>query len=309
MKGDAMTCSKILGTAEFEPPVSQRLPELEDIHSSLRSMGESSSSPIRNPLPAYRLKVEGPLTPPNVIVPPNKTVLLKDIIDDIPTPIGDPEDQISSEAELAAFYEGTIKPIADKANREVEQEQLQEADATKRVDVPLMDFSLPTPPWKTYLKAETGRYHDSGDDLSKQMRLVEDIASIHLQNSYWMGAKRVERELRWTPFPLEMGRVVTTEIMDDGEEEGKVEEFVAGSNSKDEIDSGSLIWKPDGLRILKSLKDEDDEDDELQPGIFRDGKDMRSLVTKRKLQLEEGEDIEGRKVKEGAGPVSHVVRP
>lgn len=312
MKEDAIICSKNQRQTKLdqESMSQSSFTELEEIYSPLLSMGESSSSPIRtNPLPSYRMKVEGPLTPPSVILPPTtKAVTLKDIIDDIPAPIEDPEDHIS-EAELAAFFEVTIKPIADRANRALEQEQLQEADATKRVDVPVMDFSLPIPPWKTYLKTKFGQYRNFRDDLSKQMRLIEELAEIQFKNSYWIGAKRIERELRWSPFPLEMGRIITLENIDGDDRE--IDRFMVGSGPKDEFDSGSLIWKPEGLRILKSLKEEEEEDDDLGPGMFREGKDMRSLVTKRKLQFDEAEGphMDEKKRKDGAGLVGRVVQP
>lgn len=303
MRGDAITRAETppeRRCTDLDASASQPLTELEEIYSPLGSIGDLSSSPIRNPILGYRLKVEGPLTPPNGLPPTTNSSKgisfeepLQNVMEDLPPSIAAPENHPSSEADLAAFFEQSVRPLAEKVNRELAQEQLQEADSTKRVDVPVMDFSSPTPPWKVYLKTiRSGPYEDFQDELSRQMKLMGEIARTHLERSYWAGGVRIERQLRWTPFPLQLGKIATIEREnDDAENEDATQLFLVGVSSKDNIDSSSLVWKPEGLRILKGLNEEhDDAGDDLEPGIFCDAKDITALVKKRRLQLNEEDD-------------------
>lgn len=265
------------------------------IYSPLRLLDNQSLSALERRHPAYQQKVEGPLTPPALPDPSAKAAdfpslprCLADILPDLPSPIQSSSDLLSSDPYVKAFLDDQIHPIARQVEQEVEQEQLQEADSTKRVKILAMNWGTPVPPWEMYLEKKDVPSKGSRNELVQQMQLMNLMKSVHLESTYWRGAKRVERELRWTPFPLHLGRVVTQEDINDDQ---GLESYLPGSGPHDEVDSQKLIWKPDGLRILRSLHDQDTEEDEIDlitaKGGGGGGTDLISLLAKRKRQIRE----------------------
>lgn len=205
--------------------------------------------------------------------------MLQEVIPDFPPLIADPSE--TSLQDIDAFFEEVIAPIADKVNREVEQEQLQEADSTRRVPVPIMDFSLPVPPWKSYSRGAGVGVSDGGSELDAQKLLMVEVKEKHLKDIRWPGVASLELKLRWSPFPKELGQIAAQESIDD---DGSIEGFLAGLDVTDTIDSSALTWKREGLRVLD---DDDDSEEELQPGIFSEGKTIEALIKKRRLEIED----------------------
>lgn len=260
--------------------------DIGQIYSPLKDIREPPSSPWPKHVRLDDRKVEGPLTPPMTIHNPmtrGKNVsfkeVLQEMIPDFPSLIEDPSE--TSLQDIDAFFEEVVAPIADQVNREVEQEQLQEADSTRRVTVPIMDFSLPVPPWKVYSRGVRTGVSDDGNELDAQKRLMVDMKEKHLNDHRWPGAASLELELRWSPFPKELGQIATQESIDD---DGSVNEFLAELNITDTIDSSALIWKREGLRVLD---DDEDSEEELQPGIFSEGRTIEALIKKRRLEIGE----------------------
>lgn len=244
-----------------------------DVYSPLRGIEDPPSSPPFNRVKPEDLKVEGPLTPPISERPPpwnTKNVSFSDslheIISKIPSPIENPE-EVSFE-DIDAFFAESIAPVALKAERNIEQEQLEEADTTRRVNVPVMDFSLPTPPWSK-----------SGTGTDGYQKILSEMKQVHLSEYIWPIEGKVERELKWTPFPAALGRVATQEKIPD---DGTTTLFVA---QPERVDISTLTWKPEGLRILDDLSKSDDED--LEYATFAEAKDLSSLIRKRKFELQE----------------------
>ena len=243
------------------------------IYSPLKGIQDPPSSPPRKTRTFEALKVEGPLTPPRSDQPPpwkSKPIsyqdALRDLIPELPQPISKPEE--TSSDDIDKFFAETIAPIAVKAERGIEQEQLQEADTTRRVPIPIMDFSLPTAPWKSLASMDTVK------------GLLAQIKSEHLSKHIWPTVGKAERALRWAPFPAQLGKVAITEEITG---EGAVEPFIAQPEC---VDPDTLTWKPDGLRIL-----DDSDEEELENGIFPDENDVDALVRKRKLELQEPDDM------------------
>ena len=255
---------------------------LGDIYSPLKGIKDPPSSP-----PSFRerpkdLKVEVPLSPPRSDEPPpwkrksvSFTEALPELIPQLPLPISIPES--TSSDEIREFFEQTIKPVATKAERAIEQEQLQEADTTLRVPVPIMDFSLPIAPWK--VKSNRPKFENEDEELRKTLT---EMKSLHFSKHSWPRNAQAERELKWAPFPVALGKV---EIQESITDDGSIDEYVI---PPERVDVTTLTWKPDGLRIFDELADSDEE--ELEEGSFPEGKDIDSLIRKRKLELE-AEDI------------------
>ena len=251
---------------------------LGDIYSPLRGIKDPPSSP-----PPFRqrprdLKVDVPLSPPHSDRPPpwkRKNVTfseaLPDLIPELPPRIAKPEN-ISSD-DVDAFIQDTIKPIALKAERAIEQEQLQEADTVLRVPVPVMDFSLPIAPWT--VKSHAPKAYNEDEEMKNTLT---EMKALHFSKHGWPTSGQAERELKWAPFPVALGKVDTNESIPD---DGSVEEYIV---PPERVDIATLTWKPDGLRIFDELADSDVE---LEEGDFPEEKDLNSLIRKRKLELEE----------------------
>ena len=253
--------------------------DLGEIYSPLKGGLDLPSSP---PTARGRLedrKVEGPLTPPISDLPQPWKIkdisfreALLQVIPEIPPPIPRPEG--ASSPDINTFFAENIAPIAVKAERSIEQEQLQEADTTRRVTVPCMDFSLPVPPWKV-----PGDGFDSGASINTYKTFLSKVKSDHLSKHVWPMIGKTERGLPWAPFPAELRRTaISEEIQDDG----AVEPFVMQPEC---IDSSLLTWKPEGLRIL-----DESDDESLENGMFPEANDLDFLIKKRKLELEELSD-------------------
>lgn len=292
MKEDAIKLNR--NTASIDSHSSHTIPSEEadigQIYSPLKDIGEPPSSPWPKHVRPDDRKVEGPLTPPMTVLNPMMTKgknvsfkeMLQEVIPQFPPLIDDPLE--TSLQDIDAFFAETIAPMADRVNREVEQEQLQEADSTMRVTVPIMDFSLPVPPWKVYSRGAGAGASNGGSELDAQKRLMVEVNQRHLRDIRWPGAASVELKLRWSPFPKELGQIATQESIDD---DGSLEEFLAELDITGPVDFSALIWKREGLRVLD---DDEDSEEELQPGIFSEGKTIEALIKKRRLEIEESLD-------------------
>ncbi|KAF6229028.1 hypothetical protein HO133_007142 [Letharia lupina] len=254
---------------------------LGDIYSPLKGIKNPPSSPSPFRERPKDLKVEVPLSPSHSEQPPpwkRKSVsfseALPELIPELPLPITKPED--TSSDDIDAFFESIIKPVAAKAERAIEQEQLQEADTTLRVSVPIMDFSLPIAPWKA--KSHGPKANNEGEALKKTLTKMK---ALHFSKHVWPTSGEAERELKWAPFPVALGKVETQESIPDN---GFIDKYIV---PPEPVDITTLTWKPDGLRIFDELAESDEE--ELEEGDFPEEKDINSLVRKRKLELEAGD--------------------
>ena len=249
---------------------------LDGIEIPLKGIAEPPSS---SPIPRRSLqdrKVEVPLSPPISEQPPpwkRKIVsfreALSEVIQDLPLPIPRPEN-VSSD-DIDAIFEETIRPIGIRAERSIEQERLQEADTTLRVTVPVMDFSLPRAPWEALIQ-------DSATAVEVTCKsFLSEMKDLHFSNHAWPLNGKVERELKWTPFPAALGKVANQETIAD---DRFIERYLA---QPERVDIDTLTWKPEGLRILDELSESDEE---LEEGAFPEEKDIDSLVRKRKYEYE-----------------------
>lgn len=263
-------------------PMLLEIESLGDVFSPLRGIKDPQSSPSPFRERPKDLKVEVPLSPPQSDEPPpwkRKSVsfseALPELIPELPLPIPKREDTLSDD--IDAFFGETIKPVAIKAERAIEQEQLQEADTTLRVPVPVMDFSLPIAPWKA---KSHGPKPDKEDEILKK-NLVE-MKALHFSKHFWPTSGQAERELKWVPFPKALAKIETQESIPDN---GFIDKYIV---PPERVDVNTLTWKPDGLRIFDELGESDEE--ELEEGCFPEEKDINSLIRKRKLELE-AEDL------------------
>ena len=189
------------------------------------------------------------------------------------------ESSVLGSDEGCTFFREAFGDAAANANRNIEQEQLQQADANDRVQVPIMDFCLPDPPWM-FIQAKDR----SISIMEVQKAMVADVQKQYGRPTLWLGVNKLIPKLRWSVFPSELAKVVLDESFGDDE---VLSNFLDLGANHPVVDSGKLTWKPPGFRILK--EDADDDEDDLELGYFETEKsqDVASLVRKRKMQYEE----------------------
>lgn len=181
--------------------------------------------------------------------------------------------------EGCTFFREAFGDAAANAIRNIEQEQLQQSDANDRVQVPIMDFRLPEPPWK-FIRSKDSPI--SIVDVQKSM--VVNVQEQYGHPPIWPGITKLNTKLRWTVFPTDLAKVVLDESFGDDEVLNGLLDHEA---NKQVVDSGKLTWKPLGFRILK--EDAEDDEDNLEFGSFdtENIQDVALLVKKRKMQYEE----------------------
>ena len=215
------------------------------------------------------LKVEEPLTPTNAAEFP-KTVRFDEIFMEWPIAARSP----SLDPFESTFFEEAFSEAHEKAIRTSQQERLIAADTTARVDVPIMDFSPPIPPWLAL---------GNNQSLNLVWNLQKIVAKDVMKYSLTKWPSSGKAKLLWNPFPRDLAKVVSEkEFVDD---DSTWQAFIRGPRGNDVIDTSTLTWKPPGLRILK----DEGEDDEIETAQFEKGapQDLSYLIKKRKMEIEE----------------------
>jgi hypothetical protein len=233
------------------------------------------------------LHVEGPLTPPMFIESPLKKMksvsfpeMLHEFIPVPPSTFESGNDVLSSQDSFTAFFE----PYAEQADKMVTKEKILEADTTKRVDVPDLDFTLPTAPWTEFSRRSNAKNMTGERELDAQMKFILRIKREVLRSvSSWHGLTKLERDLHWSPFPTSMATVKIEEKLHGEEVLGKL---LSELDTGDVVTSSTDLWKRDGLRILE---DEDDSGDELELAEYEECTTMESVIRKRKFEIDEEE--------------------
>lgn len=247
--------------------------KLGDIYTPLASMENTPPSLEGKRMKREDLKVEEPLTPINSATMP-KSVRFSDVVEEMQL---DPDSRICSPDFESTFFKDAFGDALREANQRAEQEKLIAADATARVDVPIMDFSKADPPWKRLESVQ-----NSAELESMQMELIRDVVCTRLPKLLHI---RKDIKLQWMPFPKSLGKVAEETFPD---QQHEVDAFLEKVIDGDIIESSDLTWKPEGLKILK----DDDDDDEIDFGDFERKDtplDLTSLVKKRKLEMQEAE--------------------
>ncbi|KAI0385885.1 hypothetical protein F5Y04DRAFT_276407 [Hypomontagnella monticulosa] len=221
------------------------------------------------------LKAEGPLTPLNSLPPSSdlaidlpdiaKVVDIDHVLDKQQSNAKGHEDSdiIFSDDMLAALEES-----AASVKRGIEQEQLETVDAIARIEIPAMDFSIPSPDWQQV-----------PSDAASQLEWIGRTNGIFHFPS-WPKNSQAERELRWSPFPSKLGHVAISESIDGTD---NVRILLDSLDRLKVLTSADYVWKQPGLAILR---EREDEDEELEAPLVRnEGMDMDTLVRKRRIEF------------------------
>ncbi|KAK3062490.1 hypothetical protein LTS18_003957 [Coniosporium uncinatum] len=267
---------------------------LGQLYSPLQRLGNADSQ-TSNKRRLRDLRVEGPLTPSLVQSSPKRTKLVsfpEMLHEYIPDPLsrymGNIEDTTITEIGIDQFFDNAVEPIVTTVNRGLEQEQLQEADSTKRVEVPVMDFSPPQPPWTTYTRSPNGKHPEGETELQAQRRLLMRVNREEMSYiTEVRGLSRLERGLDWEPFPSRLGQVAVDESI---EGLAILQEMLADIKIENVVQSGMLTWKPEGLLMLNRDRESDD-DEEVEPASIEDEPAMSALLRIRNLEMQETEPL------------------
>jgi hypothetical protein len=235
---------------------------------SMAEVHSSSSITEKQLIRQETLKLEGPLTPP-MPVPIPKSVHFSDFVEEMLL-------NSSSSPPSGPFSKSYIEEACGDADKtvaqQIEQETLLAADAVGRVEVPMMDFCLPEPPWKKVrdvIRPETA--------LSMQRAIIKE--ATRGAPPLWLGQKHAQTKLKWNPFTHGLAKVALNETFP---EDGYTSQFLLKEDDQI-IDTSTLTWKPPGLKILR-----DGDDEEIEPGSFQNNtsRDILLLAKKRRLKLE-----------------------
>lgn len=271
----------------------------QDIFPELESLPSDELFPNPERMKKEDLKVEAGLTPPLPTPTYPKTVTFSDVVEEM---LLDHEysDGASSRAdsrnENAFFLDDGLYEILEQAsetiNRKVEQEQLQEAATTKKVQVPNLDFALPEPPWKVLEKLRF-----SCNLLQAQNTLISTSKAEHGITNGIPGIRKLEECLRWTPFPVDLARIALDEELGS---DNDFLLFITSLNGLNVVTSADVTYKKPGLRIVEEAEDDGDEDLEQGTFLAHQSEDLASLLRKRKLQVGVGEVLSNRQLSDSS---------
>lgn len=243
---------------------------LEEVYRPLASLQNSPAIADVKRVKVADLKVEEPMTPmPN---PNFKSVRFSNIVEQLDI---EPGSSPRSPPGQSSFFKETCGPAYDSVNQQLEQETLIPADTTARVEVPVMDFRKPDPPWHKF-------------DLVKKPSVLLALQKSFLFETVgriptWPGARQKESGLLWSAINSDFANLALEEDYTADNDTWKT--FM--EDDQDVVDSSSLTWKPLGLKIVRD--GQDDDDDEIESGHFRKDspEDLSSLAKKRKLEMQE----------------------
>lgn len=273
--------------------------DVDDIHALLDAQDQQATSPhfskripsiLQSKRKADELRVEGPLTPEILSDSPMeklKSVTFSNMIQvggSLQPWSGDSPSSESHSASEELTRE--IEQIAKEADRKVENEKLTGADTMSRVPIPLIDFTLPVTPWDEFSKRRDEKRLPYITELEAQMRFLQLVKRDDLKSATaWRGGAP-DRDLSWGWFASPCSTIKLNEKVHGETEFEKVQvELKIGSVAT----SANEVWKKDGLRVLD--EEEDEDDDELEVAEFEERNDVEALIRKRKLELQEHEDL------------------
>lgn len=242
-------------------------------------MKESSIDCPSPPAKYKSLRVEVPLTPLPLVPAPADDIIpshteMHELLTSLK--IANGEDWQKDEDHLDGMFEEAFAITDTEVMNRLEQEQLQEADTTKRVKVPILDSSLPNAPWKMVQKF--GAKQQSQAQINDASELFDTYGKPHKATT----THGLNDNLRWLPILSNYGVDMTAEIIGTDED---VQAYLESMGDDGIFTSNELTWKP---ASSKRLSHEDDEDeDELQPGIFTapQVQDLTALIKTRKRRI------------------------
>ncbi|KAK4126471.1 hypothetical protein N657DRAFT_592919 [Parathielavia appendiculata] len=133
--------------------------------------------------------------------------------------------------------------------RLAEQEKLQPLDATARVSVPVLDFSIPVPEWEQRLW-----------EARAMFRWIQKDADVDWQGPKWTHNRAAEQRLVWAPLAyMKEKKLVSDEIEVSAED---LDFFLRRTRDDEVLTSADYVCKEPGVAVLRLGEYQDDADDE-----------------------------------------------
>ncbi|KAK3687716.1 hypothetical protein B0T22DRAFT_479008 [Podospora appendiculata] len=228
---------------------------------------QSSASPM--PVPRD-LKVEVPLLPQDT----DKEITK------LPTRVILPEDLAKARELMSTEPNATDTPFTDflqeKATsvmRSVEQEKPQPLDATARVPVPIMDFSIPKPDWE---------YGERIYSASEMFRWIRRTTDTDWTGQKWPRNKTVEHKMVWAPLAHMGEKTLVLEKID--VDPYLIPKFLKVPKGGDLMTAVDCVNKKPGLTILRAENDDSDDDDDENVEAISDTATTTSSPSERPLR-------------------------
>jgi hypothetical protein len=160
-----------------------------------------------------------------------------------------------------------IEENAATMMRSIDQERISIEDAMARIEVPILDFSIPEPEW-----------HALPMNVMAHLQWLFESYSVEIprcaQNS------RADPQLRWVPFLQKVDtQTLIKEIIHCDRDLPRLLDF---PDAKEVLTSANYVWKQPGLAILREPESEDDLEKVASPVKSVD--DLASLARKRRLE-------------------------
>ncbi|KAB5536077.1 hypothetical protein GE09DRAFT_340321 [Coniochaeta sp. 2T2.1] len=144
----------------------------------------------------------------------------------------------------------SMKETAAKVMMEIEQEKLEPLDGSVRVEVPVLDFSIPEPEWV--------KLNGDSKAIFKAIPRESDVSS---SASKWTRKLIHESKMTWNFWTTQLPRPEEEEPIDDA---ALLERFLRPEDEADLPTSSDYVRKRPGLRVLD---DDQDDDEEIEPFV------------------------------------------
>lgn len=223
------------------------------------------------------LKVDVPLLSATVHDEARLSPNLENVRESIPQDNPPADDLTTWEPEEE--FDRSMKETAARLIMEIEQERLDPLDGTIRVDVPVVDFSIPEPEWSNL-----------HGDSKAIFRSIPQESAVLFSGQRWSRKLVEESKMVWKFWTARDPKPALEEPIN---EESMLENYLGSIDDAQGSTSSDYVSKKPGLRILDDTGDEDEE--ELQPSVAPQllpqapNGDWMALIKKRKLFLD-GQD-------------------
>lgn len=181
--------------------------------------------------------------PSNGVLAPEDLAKAKVLVESSDTP----SSSDGAGGQLVNFF----RERATAVMRSAEQEKLQPLDATARVPVPVMDFSIPIPQWEESLW-----------DAKSMFRWIQENLAADWQGHKWTYNRAAEQRMVWAPLAdMKTKKLVAEDIEVNPD---LLASFLTESQEDEVLNSADYVYKQPGLAIFH-IGDDDDEDGYLVP--------------------------------------------
>ncbi|KAK4150518.1 hypothetical protein C8A00DRAFT_17973 [Chaetomidium leptoderma] len=221
--------SDMIRAGEFRPPIPpsspQPVPRDIKVDVPLLPRGDENG----NPLEATRMLASDELADAKALVASSDTLSGSD------GPTG----------QLVTLFQKSATAVM----RCAEQEKLQPLDATARVHVPVLDFSIPVPEWEQRLW-----------EARAMFRWIQKDIDVEWRGSKWTHNRAAEQKMVWAPLThMKEKGLISEQIEVDIE---VLDLFLRRSRDGEVLTSSDYVYKQPGLAILRPGDDEDDDGEE-----------------------------------------------